>query len=62
MNQYGFTEILPIFFMEKNNFEHVLLSIYILQDFEIAKEDFKLYTAEKEDDTPMVLTCLFADT
>lgn len=63
LNQYGFTEILPKFLMEtENNFQYLLSSIYILQDFEIAKQNFKFCTAEKEEDTQLVHICLFTHT
>lgn len=63
LNQYGFTEILAIFFMDtENHLECVLSSNYVLQDFEIAKQNFKCYTAEKEEDTPLVHRCLCTET
>lgn len=41
LTQYGFTKILPKFFMEMgNSFEYVSLFIYILQNFQTAKQNF----------------------
>lgn len=55
--------ILPIFLMEtENNFECVLSSIYILQHFEIAEQNFKFCPVENEEDTQLVNICLFTDT
>lgn len=41
LTQYGFTKILPKFSMEMgNSFEYVSLFIYILQNFQTAKQNF----------------------
>lgn len=46
----------------ENNFECVLSSIYILQHFEIAEQNFKFCPVENEEDTQLVNICLFTDT
>lgn len=50
------------FLWKQNNLEYVLSSVYISQDFEIAKQNSTLYTAKKEEDPPLVRICLFTDT